>query len=137
MAALLDLRFERRAPPILVRWVYLAALVVVGFGVLFGLLWVWSFASWMGAAIWLAAPIVIGLGLVVLLVVRIACERVLASFRVRVLPPAPVPQRSMLRLLRLVVNPRSRRWRRPAAGPTRAVSSAGTTPTARQGPVAR
>jgi hypothetical protein len=91
VAALLDVKFERQVTPILVRWVYLAALVVVGFGVLFGLLWVWSFASWMGAAIWLAAPIVIGLGLVVLLVVRIACERVLASFRVRVPPPAPAP----------------------------------------------
>ncbi|GAA2456934.1 hypothetical protein GCM10010191_90610 [Actinomadura vinacea] len=82
VAALLDLKFERQVTPILVRWVYLAALVVVAFGVLFALLWVWSFASWMGAAVWLAAPVVVGLGLVVLLVVRIACERVLASFHV-------------------------------------------------------
>ncbi|MFF4242690.1 hypothetical protein ACFYYL_43075 [Actinomadura geliboluensis] len=55
--------------PILVRWLYVLALVVITFGTLFGLLWVWSFASWMGWAMWLATPIIVGLGLAVLLVV--------------------------------------------------------------------
>lgn len=45
IAALLDVNFERRVTPILVRWLYVLALVVIGFGTLFGLLWVWSFAS--------------------------------------------------------------------------------------------
>jgi hypothetical protein len=34
----------------------------------------WSLATWMGWAMWLAAPIVVGMGLITLLVVRIACE---------------------------------------------------------------
>jgi hypothetical protein len=38
VGALLDLTFERRVPPILVRWLYALALVVIGFGTLFGLL---------------------------------------------------------------------------------------------------
>lgn len=86
MAALLDVKFERRVTPILVRWLYVLALVVIGFATLFGLLWVWSFASWMGWAMWLAAPIVVGLGLAVLLVVRITCEHVIAKTQ-----PAPPP----------------------------------------------
>jgi len=89
VAALLDVKFERRVTPVLVRWVYVLALGVIGFGTLFGLLWVWWFASWMGGwAWWLAAPIVVGLGLVALLVVRIICERII--FRTQPQPP-PVP----------------------------------------------
>lgn len=38
IAALLDVKFERRVTPILVRWLYVLALVVIGFGTLFGLL---------------------------------------------------------------------------------------------------
>jgi hypothetical protein len=45
VGALLDLTFERRATPIVVSWLYALALVVIGFGTLFGLLWVWSFAT--------------------------------------------------------------------------------------------
>jgi hypothetical protein len=94
VAGLLDLKFERQVTPILVRWVYLCALVVVAFGTLFGLLWVWSFATWLGAAIWLAAPVVVALGLVVLLSVRIVCERVIVSYwraLPRPHPPATPP----------------------------------------------
>jgi hypothetical protein len=89
IAALLDVKFERRVTPILVRWLYVLALVVIGFGTLFGLLWVWSFASWMGWAMWLAAPIVVGLGLAVLLVVRIICEHIISKTQVTPLPRTP------------------------------------------------
>ncbi|WP_425547542.1 DUF4282 domain-containing protein [Actinomadura vinacea] len=81
LAALSDLKFERQVTPILVRWVYVGALGVVGLGILFGLLLVWSLASWMGWGMWLAAPIVVGAGLIAVLVVRIGCEWVLARFR--------------------------------------------------------
>ncbi|WP_344279431.1 DUF4282 domain-containing protein [Actinomadura napierensis] len=90
IAALLDVKFERRVTPILVRWLYVLALVVIGFGTLFALLWVWSLASWMGWAMWLAAPIVVGLGLAVLLVIRIICERIISKTQ-PVPPPAPPP----------------------------------------------
>jgi hypothetical protein len=80
MAVLLDVRFERRVTPVLVRWVYLGSFVVVGFGTLFGLLWVWSLSTWLGGAMWLAAPVLIAAGLVVLLIVRIFCEWVLDQF---------------------------------------------------------
>jgi hypothetical protein len=81
LAALADVKFERAVTPLLVRWVYLGALVVVGFGTIFGLLWVWSLATWMGGALWVAAPIVLGAGLVTLLTVRIACEWTLTRFQ--------------------------------------------------------
>ncbi|MBO2440304.1 DUF4282 domain-containing protein [Actinomadura nitritigenes] len=80
-AALVDVKFERAVTPLLVRWIYLGALVMVGFGIIFGLLWVWSLATWMGVALWLAAPIVLGAGLVTLLTVRIACEWTLTRFQ--------------------------------------------------------
>ncbi|MCP2340592.1 hypothetical protein [Actinomadura rupiterrae] len=65
--------------PYLVRWVYLGTLAVVALGELFSLLWVWALAEWIGAAMWLAAPVLLGVGLVVVLAVRIACERTLAK----------------------------------------------------------
>jgi hypothetical protein len=80
VAALFDVRFERRVAPVLVRWVYLGSLVAVGFGILFGLLWVWSLSTWLGGAMWLGAPVLIAAGLVVLLIVRIFCEWVLGQF---------------------------------------------------------
>ncbi|WP_173096752.1 DUF4282 domain-containing protein [Actinomadura verrucosospora] len=80
------MKFERRVTPILVRWLYVLALVVIASGTVFGLLWVWSFASWMGWAMWLAAPIVVGLA--VLLVVRIICEHIIAKTQ-------PVPRRRL------------------------------------------
>ncbi|WP_420830912.1 DUF4282 domain-containing protein [Actinomadura graeca] len=88
LAALVDVKFERAVTPLLVRWVYLGTLVVVGFGVVFGLLWVWSLATWMGGALWLAAPIVLGWGLVTLLTVRITCEWTLTRFQ-RAWPSQP------------------------------------------------
>jgi hypothetical protein len=84
VAALLDVRFEHRVTLVLVPWVYLGSLVVVGFGTLFGLLWVWSLSTWLGGAMWLAAPVLIAAGLVLLLIVRIFCEWVLSRF-----PAAP------------------------------------------------
>ncbi|MDL4776364.1 hypothetical protein [Actinomadura xylanilytica] len=95
-AALLDLRFEQHVTPILVKWIYAGVLAVVGFGVLFGLLWVWSLAVWIGWAMWLAAPIVLGLGLIALLTARVACERVMVRYRSLPAPAlypvtAPVP----------------------------------------------
>ncbi|WP_245667929.1 DUF4282 domain-containing protein [Actinomadura macra] len=80
-AALVDVKFERAVTPLLVRWVYLGALVIVVFGVVFCLLWVWSLATWMGGALWLAAPIVLGAGMVTLLIVRITCEWILTRFQ--------------------------------------------------------
>ena len=52
-----------------------------------GVIGVW-FGRFLSARV---LDIVVGLGLVVLLAVRIACERVLASFRALVPPPAPAP----------------------------------------------
>ncbi|MBW8485121.1 hypothetical protein K1Y72_22250 [Actinomadura sp. PM05-2] len=80
--------------PSLIRWIYSCTLVLVVVSVLFGLLWVWALASWMGAAMWLAAPIVIGAGLITLLVVRVACERMISRFRQ---PQFPMPQPSAYR----------------------------------------
>ncbi|WP_026414869.1 hypothetical protein [Actinomadura oligospora] len=65
--------------PYLVRWVYLGTLTFVAFGEVFSLLWLWALASWIGAAMWLAAPVLLGVGLVLVLAVRIACERTLAQ----------------------------------------------------------
>ncbi|WP_165495415.1 DUF4282 domain-containing protein [Actinomadura roseirufa] len=88
---LLDLKFERRVTPILVRWVYAFALVVIVFGTLFALLWIWSFAVWLGWAMWLAAPVVIGFGVASLLVVRIFCEYVISRTQPPPVPPGLVP----------------------------------------------
>jgi hypothetical protein len=78
LAALLDVQFERRLTLVLVRWVYVGSLVVVGFGALFGLLWVWSLSTWLGGAMWLAAPVLVEAGLVMIFIVRIFCECVLS-----------------------------------------------------------
>src|SRR5690242_2910002 len=71
---LLDLKFERRLTPVLVRWIYLGSILIATVAVVFGLLWIWSFSTWLGAAMWLAAPILIGSALLSVIVVRIFCE---------------------------------------------------------------
>ena len=74
---LLDIKFERRFGPILVRWLYLTALAMVGVLTLFGVLMSWSLASWAGWGFWLGIPISIATGLVWALAVRLVCEQLI------------------------------------------------------------
>jgi hypothetical protein len=48
LVLLLDIRFERRFTPVLVRGLYVASLAFIGAVTLFGLLMSWWLASWAG-----------------------------------------------------------------------------------------
>ncbi|WP_425550998.1 DUF4282 domain-containing protein [Actinoallomurus oryzae] len=73
----LDVRFERRAGPALVRWLYLSALVMVAAVTVFSMLMSWWLASWAGWGFWLGVPISIATGLVWAVGVRLVCEQLI------------------------------------------------------------
>jgi hypothetical protein len=50
LAALLDIRLERRLGPVLVRWLYVGSLVLIAAVTLFAMLMSWWLASWAGWA---------------------------------------------------------------------------------------
>jgi hypothetical protein len=54
---LLDVQFERRFAPLLVRWLYIGSLALIAAVTLFGLLMSWWLASWAGWGFWLGVPI--------------------------------------------------------------------------------
>lgn len=74
LTELLDIRFERRAAPMLVRWLYVGSLVLVVSVTLFAMLMSWWLASWAGWGFWMGIPISIASGLVWALTARLACE---------------------------------------------------------------
>jgi hypothetical protein len=70
LVLLLDVRFERRSAPVLVRWLYLGSLALIGAVTLFGLLMAWWLARWAGWGFWVGVPISTAGGLVWALGVR-------------------------------------------------------------------
>jgi hypothetical protein len=90
LAILLDVRFQRRFAPLLVRWLYVGALVLIVAVTLFGLLMSWWLASWAGWGFWLGVPISITGGLVWGLGVRLVCEQL-----IRWTGPEPHPARPL------------------------------------------
>lgn len=86
LRALVDVRFRYRVAPVLVRWVYVAALAAVGGGMVFGVLLMWSLAAWLGWPFWVLMVALVAGAVGTLLGVRIALELALA----RVVPP-PAP----------------------------------------------
>ena len=74
---LLDVKFERRFGPALVRMLYLSALAMVAAVTLFGMLMSWWLASWAGWGFWLGIPISIATGLVWTIGVRLVCEQLI------------------------------------------------------------
>jgi Domain of unknown function (DUF4282) len=87
LALLLDVRFERRFAPMLVRWLYVGSLVLIGAVTLFGLLMSWWLASWAGWGFWMGVPISTAGGLVWALGTRLVCEQLIRW-------TGPEPQRS-------------------------------------------
>lgn len=85
LALLLDVRFERRFAPMLVRWLYIGSLALIGALTLFGLLMSWWLATWAGCGFWMGVPICIAGGLVGALGVRLVCEHL-----IRWAGPAPM-----------------------------------------------
>lgn len=80
MAGLADLRFQTLVTPRLVGWLYAGVLAWLGGGLVFGLLVLWSLASWAGWAWWALVPVMAAGGLVTLLTARVALEAVLMWF---------------------------------------------------------
>jgi hypothetical protein len=74
LTELLDVRFERRFAPVLVRWLYVGSLALIAAVTLFGLLMSWWLASWAGWGFRLGVPISVAGGLVWALGVRLVCE---------------------------------------------------------------
>lgn len=54
LALLLDIRFERRFGPMLVRWPHVGSLALIGAAPLFGPFMSWWLASWAGWGFWMA-----------------------------------------------------------------------------------
>jgi hypothetical protein len=74
---LLDLRFERRFGPILVKWLYLSILVLIGTLTLFGMLMSWSLSNRAGWEFLLGIPISLATGTVWALGLRLVCEQLI------------------------------------------------------------
>jgi hypothetical protein len=77
LALLLDVRFEHRFAPMLVRWLYVGSLALIGFVTLFGLLMSWWLASWAGWGFWMGVPISTAGVLVWALGARLLCEQLI------------------------------------------------------------
>src|SRR5262245_18324011 len=77
LLGLLDLRFERRFGPILVKWLYPAVLVLNGTLTLFGMLMSWSLTNQAGWVFLLGIPISLGTGTVWALGLRLLCEQLI------------------------------------------------------------
>src|SRR5689334_3817513 len=74
---LLDVRFERQLGSVLVRWLYVSALVMIAAVTLFGMLMSWWVASWAGWDFWLGIPISLATGTVCAVGVRLMCEQLI------------------------------------------------------------
>jgi hypothetical protein len=74
---LLDVRFERRFGPTLIRWLYLASLVLAAAVTLFGMLMSWWLASWAGWGFWMGVPISAAAGVVWAVGSRLVCEQLI------------------------------------------------------------
>jgi hypothetical protein len=59
LAALLDIRLERRPGPVLMRWLYVGSLALIATVTLFAMLMSWWLASW---GFWIGVPISIAGG---------------------------------------------------------------------------
>lgn len=73
LALRLDVRFEHRFAPVLVRWLYVGSLTLIGSVTLFGLLMSWWLASWAGWGFWMGVLISMAGGLVWALGARLVC----------------------------------------------------------------
>jgi hypothetical protein len=81
LAALLDIRLERRLGAVLMQWLYVGSLVMIATVTLFGLLMSWWLASWAGWGFWMGVPISVAGGLVLALCVRLTCEMTRLPFQ--------------------------------------------------------
>lgn len=85
ITALTDTRFTVLVTPLIVRWIYLGCAAMIGCMTLFSLTLALSVATWRNGWLWgvlgfVTAPVV---GLVLLLIARVACEFVLIRFQRR------------------------------------------------------
>jgi hypothetical protein len=90
LAVLLDVKFERRLGPVLMRWVYIGAMFAIGSVAFFLLMLLWWLAAYAGGVGWfIFIPAVLAGAAVALLLVRIACKWLVW----RVVGPQPRPDR--------------------------------------------
>jgi hypothetical protein len=92
ISAVADTRFRTLATPFLVAWIYRGCLVVVALLTAWWVLLALWVATWRDGWLWgvlcaVTAPVV---GMVLVLIARVACEFVLLRFRA-VAPPVPAP----------------------------------------------